>query len=171
MAQLEAQHIQQRTSTKHSYAISLLLENVRSGYNVGSTFRTADAFGVERVLLCGYTPTPPHREIQKTSLGAVDTVAWEAYDNAIDAIRIAKAAGYTCIAVEQVENGQWLGEEGSEVKDEKLLLIFGNEVKGVSDEVLAVVDQCIEIPQCGTKHSLNLSVSVGVMLWEYVRSG
>lgn len=169
MAQLEAQHTQQRGSTRHSHTISLLLENVRSGYNVGATFRTADAFGVERVLLCGYTPLPPHREIQKTSLGAVNTVSWEAHPDAVDVIKRAKSDGYSCIAVEQVENGQWLGQEMSQKHEQKLLFIFGNEVKGVSDEVLAEVDYCIEIPQYGAKHSLNLSVSVGVVLWEYVR--
>jgi 23S rRNA (guanosine2251-2'-O)-methyltransferase len=149
--------------------VILLLENIRSMHNVGSVFRTADAFLTEAIYLCGYTPRPPHRDIHKTALGATETVEWKYVDRALDAVKLLKTAGYQIVGVEQVAGSiplQRLKLTG----DEKMVLIFGNEVEGVSEEVLACCDACIEIPQFGMKHSLNVSVTAGMVLWELVRS-
>ncbi len=149
--------------------VILLLENIRSMHNVGSVFRTADAFLTEAIYLCGYTPRPPHRDIHKTALGATETVEWKYVDRALDAVKLLKTAGYQILGVEQVAGSiplQRLKLTG----DEKMVLIFGNEVEGVSEEVLACCDACIEIPQFGMKHSLNVSVTAGMVLWELVRS-
>lgn len=148
--------------------IVLVLDNVRSMHNVGSVFRTADAFLAERIILCGYTPRPPHRDIQKTALGATETVEWSYAERAVEAVQGLKRKGYAVWAVEQVHGSVSLNEfvfDGSQ----PIALIFGNEAEGVQQELLSFVNGCIEIPQQGTKHSLNISVAVGVVLWEIVR--
>ena len=150
---------------KHN--IIVILDDVRSMHNVGSVFRTCDAFAVGELYLCGYTPTPPHRDIHKTALGATETVAWEHYTNTIDAVTTARTNGYMILAVEQAHNSISLAQYS--YTGQKIALVFGNEVTGVNDDVLAVADGCIEIPQWGAKHSLNISVSAGVVLWELVR--
>ncbi len=147
----------------------LLMENVRSMHNVGSVFRTADAFLVESIWLCGYTPRPPHRDIHKTALGATETVEWKYEESACVAVEKLKAAGYRIVGVEQVEGSIPLHQFKSG-EYEKLVLVLGNEVDGVSDAVLSVCDSCIEIPQYGMKHSLNVSVAAGMLLWELVRA-
>lgn len=147
--------------------IVVILDDVRSMHNVGSAFRTCDAFAAAAVYLCGYTPTPPHRDIHKTALGATESVSWRHFAQVTDAISIAREAGYEIYAVEQAHNSIPLNQfKGN---DKKIALVFGNEVSGVSDEALKMADCCIEIPQWGAKHSLNISVSVGVVLWELVR--
>jgi tRNA G18 (ribose-2'-O)-methylase SpoU len=137
-------------------------------HNVGSAFRTCDAFAVEALYLCGYTPVPPHRDIHKTALGATETVNWKHFKETKDAVQEARNAGYKIYAVEQAHDSISLNKLEWQDRD-KLAFVFGNEVSGVNDEVLAAADGCIEIPQWGAKHSLNISVSVGVVLWECVR--
>ena len=149
------------------HPIIVILDDVRSMHNVGSSFRTCDAFAVEALYLCGYTPAPPHRDIHKTALGATETVAWKNFVTTIEAVREAREAGYKILAVEQAHNSLALYTLGW--ASEKVALVFGNEVTGVNEEVLKIVDGCIEIPQWGAKHSLNISVSLGVVLWEMVR--
>jgi 23S rRNA (guanosine2251-2'-O)-methyltransferase len=149
--------------------VLLLLENIRSMHNVGSIFRTADAFLAEGICLCGYTPRPPHRDIHKTALGATETVEWNYSDTALEAVKILKSAGYQIVGVEQVTGGIPL-QQFKMSPDEKLVLVFGNEVEGVSEPVLALCDICLEIPQFGMKHSLNVSVAAGMVLWELARS-
>lgn len=150
------------------FPVWIILDDVRSMHNVGSTFRTADAFNARGICLCGYTPQPPHRDIHKTALGATDTVPWK-YENDITVPLLAlKEQGYKIWAVEQAHDSTFL-QNLSFTPDEKIVLIFGNEVTGVSDKALALCDACIEIPQWGTKHSLNISVTVGVVLWELVK--
>lgn len=145
-----------------------VLENVRSAYNVGSVFRTADAFLLEAVYLCGYTAFPPHKEIRKTALGAEETVSWKHFKQVDEALDDLKAKGYKIYAVEQVENSKKLNEvkmgEG-----EKIAVVFGNEVTGVEQSTIEKCEGCIEIPQAGMKHSLNIAVAAGVVLWELVR--
>ncbi len=154
--------------TSHKAPIKLILDNIRSGHNVGSAFRTADAFRLDEVLLCGITPTPPHREILKTALGAVESMAWRTGD-AIEFIEEFKQAGYKIYAVEQTDSSIALQKYQYE-SVEKIVLIFGNEVKGVDSKLLPYVDGCLEIPQYGTKHSFNVSVSMGIVLWELCRN-
>ena len=145
-----------------------VLENVRSAYNVGSVFRTADAFLLEAVYLCGYTAFPPHKEIRKTALGAEETVSWKHFKKVDEALEELKTLGYKIYAVEQVENSKKLNEvkmgEG-----EKIAVVFGNEVTGVEQTTIEKCEGCIEIPQAGMKHSLNIAVAAGVVLWELVR--
>lgn len=154
---------------KHSekHPILVILDDVRSMHNVGSAFRTCDAFAIEAIYLCGFTPSPPHRDIHKTALGATDTVSWKHFDTTIDAVIHARQAGYKILAVEQAHNCIMLHDLNW--TNEKVALVFGNEVTGVNEQVLQIADSCIEIPQWGAKHSLNISVSVGVVLWEMVR--
>ncbi|MBS1616736.1 MAG: TrmH family RNA methyltransferase [Bacteroidetes bacterium] len=147
----------------------LILDDVRSMHNVGAAFRTADAFGISGMYLCGFTPTPPHRDIRKTALGAEESVAWLHFTHVEDALTKANQEGYRIVAIEQAQPSTLLSE-WSGFRDEKLALIFGNEVSGVSDAALAAAAQCIEIPQWGAKHSLNISVSIGVVLWELARN-
>jgi 23S rRNA (guanosine2251-2'-O)-methyltransferase len=149
--------------------VILLLENIRSMHNVGSVFRTADAFLTEAIYLCGYTPRPPHRDIHKTALGATDTVEWKHTNNALEELNKLKSAGYRIVGVEQVAGSIPL-HHFKFTAGEKTVLIFGNEVEGVSLELLTNCDACIEIPQFGMKHSLNVSVAAGMVLWELVRS-
>ncbi len=147
--------------------IVLVLDNVRSMHNVGSAFRTADAFAIESIALCGITAQPPHREIHKTALGATESVEWKHYESTLAACKTLKAEGYTLMAIEQVDDSISL-ERFEPTNDQKLAIIFGNEVFGVEQEVVAFADNSIEIPQFGTKHSLNISVSIGVVLWDLV---
>ena len=144
----------------------LILDNVRSMHNIGSIFRTSDGFAVEKIYLCGITAQPPHREIEKTALGATQSVEWLYSESVTEAIKKLKAAGYTLIAVEQAENSVMLTNYHPQ-KTEKYALIFGNEVNGVSDEAMKLIDTCIEIPQFGTKHSFNIAVSAGIVLWDF----
>jgi tRNA G18 (ribose-2'-O)-methylase SpoU len=147
--------------------IVLVLDNIRSMHNVGSAFRTADAFAVEKIILCGFTATPPHREINKSALGATESVEWEHVPDTCDAVRALQQSGYKVFAVEQVDGAAMLGSEDFPAPT---ALVFGNEVDGVSQEAIDLCDGAIEIPQWGTKHSLNVSVSIGVTLWELVRT-
>jgi len=147
--------------------IVLVLDNVRSMHNVGSAFRTADAFAIESIALCGITAQPPHREIHKTALGATDSVEWKHYETTLEACKTLRSQGYTLMAIEQVDDSISL-ERFEPTNDQKLAIIFGNEVFGVEEEVVAFADGSIEIPQFGTKHSLNISVSIGVVLWDLV---
>lgn len=155
-----------KKAEKHS--IICVLDNVRSGLNVGAVFRTADAFAIQAVYLCGITCKPPHREIEKTAIGASASVDWQYFDQTLDAVEALVEDGYRIIPVEQTDASISL-DQFEFKKGEKLAFIFGNEVKGVSSGVIEQFDQSIEIPQFGTKHSLNISVSAGVVLWEVVR--
>ena len=143
----------------------LVLDDIRSLHNIGSVFRTADAFLVEKIYLCGITATPPNKEIHKTALGATDTVAWEYRKDVLEAITILKEEGVGVWAVEQVENSVMLNDFEPET-GKKYALIFGNEVKGVSQDAIKLCAGAIEIPQLGTKHSLNISVSAGIVVWD-----
>ena len=145
--------------------VCVVLDNIRSLHNVGSAFRTADAFRIEKIVLGGITGTPPHREIQKTALGATDSVAWEYSEHPLDAIRKLKSQGYKIIIVEQTSESIPL-HTFSVSPAESYCLVFGNEVNGVSDEIVAEGDVALEIPQVGTKHSLNVSVCLGIVIWE-----
>ena len=149
------------------HPIIVILDDVRSMHNVGSVFRTCDAFAISAIYLCGYTPAPPHRDIHKTALGATETVTWKSFATTIEAVNSARNEGYKILAVEQAHNSIALNTLNW--KGEQIALVFGNEVSGVNDEVLKAADGCIEIPQWGAKHSLNISVSAGVVLWEMVR--
>jgi tRNA G18 (ribose-2'-O)-methylase SpoU len=150
--------------------VIVVMDNIRSMHNVGSVFRTADAFLIEAIFLCGYTPQPPHRDIHKTALGATDTVDWIYFEKTPDAVHKLQEAGYQVYAVEQAEKSIPLNEFRWN-KQDKIALVFGNEVEGVNSQVLQQVDGCIEIPQQGMKHSLNISVAAGIVLWELVRTG
>ncbi|HMP98867.1 MAG TPA: RNA methyltransferase [Cyclobacteriaceae bacterium] len=146
--------------------LCILLDNVRSLHNVGSAFRTADAFRVEKIFLCGITGKPPHREIQKTALGATESVDWEYAESAVNTIQQLKLNGYTIIVIEQTTESISL-DTHNPTRAEKICLVFGNEVEGISEEVIALADKAIEIPQGGTKHSLNVAVCMGIVLWEF----
>ncbi len=146
--------------------VVVILDNIRSLNNVGSVFRTSDAFRVEKIVLCGFTATPPHKEIHKTALGAEDSVDWQFIENTEDAVLSLKEEGFTICSIEQVEGSVPL-PDFKVSKDKKYALIFGNEVKGVQQKVVDLSDYSIEIPQEGTKHSLNISVSTGIVLWEF----
>ena len=148
--------------------IRIVLDNVRSMHNVGSVFRTADAFLIEGIDLCGYTPRPPHRDIHKTALGATETVAWTSSDDAKSVVLRLQQEGYEVWAVEQVKGSVML-QELDICTDDRLAIVFGNEVDGVQEDVIALCKGCIEIPQLGMKHSLNISVAAGVVLWELCR--
>ncbi|MBR2351457.1 MAG: RNA methyltransferase [Alistipes sp.] len=146
--------------------VVVVLDNVRSAQNVGSFFRTGDAFAIERLALCGITATPPSREIHKSSLGAEFSVAWSYFSTTAECVQQLKNEGYTIVAVEQIAESVML-DKLEPVSGEKYALIFGNEVDGVAQEVVDMCDSAIEIPQLGTKHSLNVSVSGGVVLWKF----
>ena len=148
--------------------IRIVLDNVRSMHNVGSVFRTADAFLIEGIDLCGYTPRPPHRDIHKTALGATETVAWTSSDDAKALVLRLQQEGYEVWAVEQVKGSVML-QELDICTDDRLAIVFGNEVDGVQEDVIALCKGCIEIPHLGMKHSLNISVAAGVVLWELCR--
>jgi 23S rRNA (guanosine2251-2'-O)-methyltransferase len=148
--------------------ISIVLDNVRSLHNVGSAFRTADAFRVEKIYLTGITGTPPHREIQKTALGATESVAWEYAESTASLIESLKSNHYKIVIVEQTDESTPL-QKFELQENEKYCLVFGNEVNGVSEDVLSQADLAVEIPQIGTKHSLNISVCLGIVAWEIFR--
>ena len=145
--------------------IIAVLDNIRSMHNVGSVFRTADAFLIEAICLCGYTPQPPHRDIHKTALGATETVDWLYYNNTIDAVNDLKQRGYTVYGIEQTVDSISL-EKFMPAEGQQLAIVFGNEVEGVNADVLKLCDGSIEIPQFGMKHSLNISVAAGIVFWE-----
>ncbi|WP_439184196.1 RNA methyltransferase [Carboxylicivirga taeanensis] len=148
--------------------ITVVMDNIRSLNNVGSVFRTSDALKIEKIVLCGITATPPNKEIHKTALGAEDAVDWQYFEETEEAIRQLKEEGYVICSLEQVENSTSLLDfEPS--KDSKYAIVLGNEVKGVQQKVVNMSDVCIEIPQFGTKHSFNVSVSAGIVLWELFR--
>jgi len=146
----------------------VVLDNIRSMHNVGSVFRSSDAFLVEAIYLCGYTPKPPHRDIHKTALGATETVAWQHFEKIETAMHLLQNNGYSIVAIEQTTQSiplhahQWNGQ--------KVAIVLGNEVEGVQDAALHYCDQAIEIPQFGTKHSLNVSVAAGILLWHFAGS-
>jgi len=148
--------------------VCVMLDNIRSMHNVGSAFRTADAFCIDKMFLTGITGKPPHREIHKTALGATESVEWEYHENAVELAKKLKAEGHLIIAIEQAE-GSIPIDRFDLRNDQKYILVFGNEVFGVSDEIMELCDACLEIPQHGTKHSLNVAVSVGIALWEISR--
>ena len=149
--------------------IIVILENIRSGYNVGSVFRTADAFLLRGIYICGYTACPPHKEIKKTALGADETVEWKYFKTSNEAIDQLRNDQYKIYAVEQAMNSHPL-QRMEFKKEEKIAVIFGNEVTGVEQSTIAQTDGCIEIPQLGMKHSLNIATAAGVVLWEFVRT-
>ncbi|MDR1056060.1 MAG: RNA methyltransferase [Prevotellaceae bacterium] len=150
------------------YPLVLVLDNIRSQHNIGAAFRTADAFRIEKIYLCGICATPPTADIHKSALGAENTVEWQYVNNTIDAIQSLKNERYNIVTIEQVENSMMLNDYLPD-KNRKYALVFGNEIKGISQEVVDSSDYCIEIPQIGTKHSLNISVSVGIVLWDFVQ--
>ena len=152
--------------TQEKLPVVVVLDNVRSMHNVGSVFRTGDGFSIEKLYLCGITAQPPHREIEKTALGATASVDWIHYENTLDAVAALRADGYQIIAIEQAK-GSIMLNTFEPAQDAKYALIFGNEVNGVSDEVMSVIDTCIEIPQFGTKHSFNIVISAGIVLWDF----
>lgn len=146
--------------------VVVVLDNVRSMHNIGSIFRTADGFSVEKLILCGITAQPPHREIEKTALGATQSVAWAHFNTTVEAVAALRKNGYEIIAIEQAEGSTML-HTFYPAADKKYALIFGNEVNGVADEVMGKIDECIEIPQFGTKHSFNITISAGIVLWDF----
>ena len=148
--------------------LAVVMDNVRSLHNVGSVFRSSDAFLVEKLLLCGITATPPQPEIHKTALGAEDSVAWEYYADTMEAVAHLKSEGYTVLSIEQAHGSTKLQDMRLDPA-RKYAIVMGNEVKGVQQEVVDASDGCIEIPQFGTKHSLNVSVTAGILIWEFAR--
>jgi 23S rRNA (guanosine2251-2'-O)-methyltransferase len=147
-------------------SIVIVLDNIRSCHNIGSIFRTADAFLIQSIYLCGITATPPHKEIHKTALGAEDTVDWSYIEQTKEAIQALQIRGYKVIAVEQVKHSTMLFDFRPQ-RHEKIALVFGNEVKGIHTEIIDSCDTCVEIPQYGTKQSLNISISAGIVLWDF----
>ncbi len=145
--------------------IIVILDDIRSLNNIGSVFRTADAFRVQEIFLCGITAQPPHRDIHKTALGATESVSWSYFETIEEAIKNAKEKGFNVFAIEQMDNSLSL-DDFKIGENEKTAVIFGNEVKGVNESVIPLIDGCIEIPQHGTKHSLNISVCAGIVIWE-----
>lgn len=169
MRKLENPELNRLSAREYESAAKLpvvvVLDNVRSQNNIGSVFRTSDAFRIEKIILCGITATPPHREIHKTALGAEESVAWEYTAETVDIIRRLQEEGYTIVSVEQAENSRSL--EGYALDpQQKYAFVFGNEVNGVQQAVVDLSDYCLEIPQFGTKHSFNISVTVGMVLWQ-----
>lgn len=165
MEELNRLSVEEFKEVKKSRLV-IVLDNVRSLNNVGSAFRTSDAFLVEKIILCGITGTPPHKEIQKTALGATESVNWEYFRTTLEAVDKLKILGYQICTFEQVDKSIMLDEFMPE-KDGKYALIFGNEVFGVEEQVIKNSDHIIEIPQLGTKHSLNISVTIGIAIWDF----
>ena len=169
MRKLENSELEQKSvedfKTAAKTPLIIVMDDIRSLNNIGSVFRTADAFLVEKIYLCGITAKPPHKEIQKTALGATDTVAWEHFEKVTDVIKKLQSEGVTVLAIEQVEQAYLLDTFILD-KSKKYALVFGNEVYGVSQDAVALCDGCIEIPQLGTKHSLNIAVSAGIVIWD-----
>jgi 23S rRNA (guanosine2251-2'-O)-methyltransferase len=146
--------------------VVVVLDNVRSALNVGSVFRTADAFAIEKIILCGITAQPPHREIEKSALGATESVSWEYFTSTGNALVALKEEGFKIVGIEQLHKGMFL-DEFKPSANERYAFVFGNEVNGLSDDILNLLDTGIEIPQFGTKHSFNVSVTTGIVLWDY----
>ena len=146
--------------------VVVVLDNVRSMHNIGSIFRTSDGFSIESIALCGITAQPPHREIEKTALGATQSVQWTYFETTIDAVKTLRAEGYQILAIEQASDSMMLHTFSPE-KTQKYALILGNEVNGVDEEVMQEIDECIEIPQFGTKHSFNITIAAGIVLWDF----
>lgn len=155
-------------ATQDKLPVVIVLDNVRSAQNVGSFFRTADAFGIGRIALCGISATPPNREIHKTALGAEQSVEWSYHPTTLECIESLRGEGYRIIAIEQIEGATMLNNFRAE-STERYALVFGNEVDGVDQAVADIVDGAIEIPQVGIKHSLNVAVSAGILMWELFR--
>ncbi len=172
MRKLKNSELNRKTVREYKEAkkspIVIVLDNVRSLNNIGSVFRTGDCLLAEKVVLCGISATPPHRDIHKTALGATESVDWVYYDECVDAIDDLKKEGYIIIGIEQVEGAIQLQDFDPGI-EKKYAIIFGHEVKGVSQEAIDRCDICLEIPQFGTKHSFNISVSAGIVLWELFR--
>lgn len=170
MRKLGNEELDRKTVEEFKQSIKLplivVLDSVRSLNNVGSAFRTSDAFLIEKIFLCGITGTPPHRDIQKTALGATESVEWEHRENALELADELKAQGYKIVCIEQVDESIMLNDFTPD-QGEKYCLIFGNEVFGVDENLVQTADMCIEIPQEGTKHSLNIAVSMGVVIWDF----
>ena len=154
--------------TQKKHPILVILNDIRSLNNIGSFFRTCDAFNVEKIYLCGITATPPHREINKTAIGSTESVEWEHRTSIVELVNELKAEGVTIASIEQAEETLLL-QNTSQLNYSKIALVFGNEVDGVDQEVINLSDHIIEIPQFGTKHSLNVSVCAGVVLWEFTK--
>ncbi len=167
-SELKRLSIQEFKETK-KLPIVVVLDNVRSLNNIGSIFRTSDAFLIEKIYLCGITAVPPHKEIQKTALGATESVTWEYVKNTEDLLQHLKEKKYHIVSIEQAEESVML-HDFTVNQNTSYALIFGNEVKGVQQEVVSQSDTVIEIPQLGTKHSLNVSVSAGIVIWDFARS-
>jgi 23S rRNA (guanosine2251-2'-O)-methyltransferase len=154
--------------TQKKFPLVIVLDNIRSLNNIGSFFRTSDAFNVEKIYLCGITAKPPHRDINKTALGATDSVEWEHVESTEEIVKSLKQSGYSICSIEQAENTTALNEVNN-LNDSKFALVFGNEVDGVDQKIIDLSDRIIEIPQFGTKHSLNVSVCAGVVMWEFAK--
>ena len=152
--------------TQEKLQVVVVLDNVRSMHNIGSIFRTSDGFSIESIALCGITAQPPHREIEKTALGATQSVDWTYFETTLDAVRSLRNDGYEILAVEQASNSNML-HKFTPAPDKKYALILGNEVNGVDEEVMKEIDKCIEIPQFGTKHSFNITIAAGIVLWDF----
>jgi len=169
MRKLENSELERKSiedfKTSEKTPLILVLDDIRSLHNIGSVFRTADAFLIEKIILCGITATPPNKEIHKTALGATETVAWEHHEGVLEVIENLKKDNVQTLAIEQVESAVFLQDFKVE-PNQKYALVFGNEVYGVSQDAVAICDGCIEIPQLGTKHSLNISVSAGIVVWD-----
>jgi 23S rRNA (guanosine2251-2'-O)-methyltransferase len=165
MTELERQDEASFLSTTKKPVV-VILDNIRSGLNIGSIFRTSDAFAIESIAICGISVQPPHKEILKTALGSTSAVAWQYFATTVAAIAYFKGHGYTILAVEQATPRSFLQDYQFDLKHNKYVCVFGNEVDGVSDEALALCDGLLEIPQYGTKHSLNVAVSAGIILYE-----
>lgn len=172
MRKLKLQELNRLTvqdfKTTEKSPIVLVLDNIRSGLNVGSAFRTADGFALEKIYLCGITAKPPHREILKTAIGATDSMAWEYATDTATVIQQLQQDNYHVVAVEQAEGSTSL-PDFQLPNNKKIALVFGNEVRGVSQAAMDLIDECLEVPQFGTKHSFNISVCVGIVVWELFR--
>lgn len=168
MAELGRKSVEEFRASEKT-PIILILENIRSAYNVGSVFRTSDAFLIQAIYIIGYSAKPPHKEIKKTALGAEETVSWKYFKTSEEAIAEARQEGFNVYAAEQAEGSFKLNAIGFE-PDEKIAVVFGNEVTGVEETTIALCDGCLEIPQLGMKHSLNIATAAGVVLWELVRT-
>ena len=168
MEELERKSVEEFKKSE-KFPIIAVLENIRSAYNVGSVFRTADAFLIEAIYIIGYSAKPPHKEIKKTALGAEETVPWKYFKTSSEAIADLKDQGLRIFAVEQTENSLKLQDIAFE-QEEKIAVVFGNEVTGIEQSTIHLCDGCIEIPQLGMKHSLNIATAAGVVFWELVRT-
>jgi len=169
MRKLENSELTRKTvedfKTSEKTPLIIVMDDIRSLHNIGSVFRTADAFLIEKIVLCGITATPPHKEIQKTALGATETVAWEYQKSVTEVIKNLQSENVIVLAIEQVENA-FLLDQFTIDTTKKYALVFGNEVYGVSQDAVALCNGCLEIPQLGTKHSLNIAVSAGIVIWD-----